>query len=88
MNLKLVINVSRDKTDDISEIARSISKMPKLNNKRQRIVIITQGDKPVCVAIGHEVKYHNIIKLEPEQIVDTNGAGDSFVGLYSHLNPV
>jgi adenosine kinase len=38
-------------TTDIKAIAKAISKMPKQNNKK-RIVIITQGDKPVILANG------------------------------------
>jgi adenosine kinase len=53
--------------------------MPK-NNDKKRIVVITQGDKPVILAIGDTTKEYPVNKLEPEQIVDTNGAGDAFVG--------
>lgn len=64
---------------DVHEIAKEISKMPKLNNK-QRIVVITQGDKPVILAIGDEVKEIAVPKLDGDKIEDTNGAGDAFVG--------
>ena len=39
------------KTEDVFEIAKAISKMPKLNDKK-RTVIITQAADPVICAIG------------------------------------
>jgi adenosine kinase len=54
--------------------------MPKVNAARKRIVIITQGDKPVVFSNGEVVKEYPIRKLKHEEIVDTNGAGDAFVG--------
>lgn len=65
---------------DIPDIAKNIAKMPKLNSTRKRIVIITQGDKPVVFSDGEIVKEYPIRKLKHEEIVDTNGAGDAFVG--------
>ena len=65
---------------DVGEIARKIAMLPKENGSTSRLVIITQGSDPV-VAVQHG----NIIKfpvetLAKEEIVDTNGAGDAFVG--------
>lgn len=40
------------KSSDIKGIAQSISNLSKLNEKK-RIVIITQGEKPVILAIGN-----------------------------------
>ena len=65
---------------DIPEIAKNIANMPKINAARKRIVIITQGDRPVVFSNGEEVKEYPIRKLKHEEIVDTNGAGDAFVG--------
>jgi adenosine kinase len=44
------------------------------------MVCITQGDKPVVLAIGDNTKEYPVPAIEPERILDTNGAGDSFVG--------
>jgi adenosine kinase len=66
-------------TSDIKEIAKAISNMPKLNDKK-RIVIITQGDKPVILAIGDEIKEIPVPNIPSDKLVDTNGAGDAFVG--------
>jgi adenosine kinase len=68
------------------EIAVHISKLKKANHK-DRLVIITQGADDVIVvkrtASGHEeVHLFPVPHLAPEQIVDTNGAGDAFVGGY------
>lgn len=54
--------------------------MPKVNGNRKRTVIITQGDRPVILSDGETVREFQVKKLAPEQIVDTNGAGDAFVG--------
>lgn len=73
---KSVLNLE---TEDVAEIAKAISNMPKLGQKK-RTVIITQGHLPVIVATGNETKTFEIQKIAPEKIVDTNGAGDAFCG--------
>lgn len=73
---KSVLNLE---TEDVAEIAKAISNMPKLS-QRKRTVIITQGHLPVIVATGDETKTFEIQKIDPELIVDTNGAGDAFCG--------
>jgi len=67
-------------TTSIPEIALKIAAMPKENKLRPRIVVLTQGANPVVIAQNGEIKEYPIIKLRKEQLVDTNGAGDSFVG--------
>jgi adenosine kinase len=71
-------------TDDIKEIALNILKLPKVNTQRPRLVVITQGCDPVIVVQATEaeptVLEFPINKLSAEQIKDTNGAGDAFVG--------
>jgi len=48
--------------------------------QHQRIAIITQGSNPTIVAInGHTTEYP-VPPLEASKIVDSNGAGDAFVG--------
>lgn len=81
--------------------------MPKVNTKRQRIVVLTQGkDETVCqskisyclpyvplsvviivvycrliiICSGDTVETFPVLKIDPKDIVDTNGAGDAFVG--------
>jgi adenosine kinase len=70
-------------TDSIEFIATRLSLVP-MNEKggktRRRHVVITQGCEPTVVALNGHVTLYPIIKLESSKIVDTNGAGDSFVG--------
>jgi adenosine kinase len=63
---------------DLKEIAKKLSEHPKENKQRQRIVIITQGPDPTIVV--HNGKVVEFPTLKVDNIVDTNGAGDSFVG--------
>jgi len=58
-----------------------MAQLPKINKKRQRIAIITCGAD--LTIVGHQdgtVKEYPIIPVEGKDIVDTNGAGDAFVG--------
>uniref|UniRef100_G3NTV7 Adenosine kinase n=2 Tax=Gasterosteus aculeatus aculeatus TaxID=481459 RepID=G3NTV7_GASAC len=67
------------KTEDIKEIAKKAQALPKVNTKRQRIVVLTQGkDETVCQS--DTVETFPVLKIDPKDIVDTNGAGDAFVG--------
>lgn len=67
-------------TDDLSEIALRIASLPKQNEARPRIVIITQGSKAVLMAHEGRVESVPVDKLPADSIIDTNGAGDAFVG--------
>ncbi|KAF8007718.1 hypothetical protein BT93_K1652 [Corymbia citriodora subsp. variegata] len=67
-------------TDDVEEIALKISQWPKASGTYKRITIITQGADPVVVAEDGKVKKFPVIPLPKEKLVDTNGAGDAFVG--------
>jgi len=64
---------------DIAEIAKKISLLPKEGDK-PRTVVITQGCEPTIVAIKGEITEYPVIKLAPSKLVDTNGAGDAYVG--------
>ena len=71
---------------DLKDVAKAIACWKKNNSKRPRVCIITYGAKPVIVAINTpgsadvEINEYPVQALEKEQIVDTNGAGDAFVG--------
>lgn len=67
-------------TTDLSEIALRIARMPKATGCRPRIVVFTQGAEPTIVAVEGVVHKLPILELAKEELVDTNGAGDSFVG--------
>jgi adenosine kinase len=66
--------------------AKHIAGSKKVNQKRQRVSIVTVGCEPVIIAIGQpdnkeaEVHTVEVPKIAKDLLVDTNGAGDSFVG--------
>jgi len=71
--------------EDLAEIGQRLAVWPKKNQQKARVVVFTQGAKETLVFIAHEdgsVEIESFYpqKLEAHQIVDTNGAGDSFVG--------
>jgi len=65
---------------DLKEIALKLSAMPKTNASRPRTVIFTQGSKSTIVASNGSVTEYFVDPLSKELLVDTNGAGDAFVG--------
>ncbi|ODV95733.1 hypothetical protein PACTADRAFT_2047 [Pachysolen tannophilus NRRL Y-2460] len=71
-------------TTDLKEIAKSIAKLTKVNTKRDRVVIFTQGLDPTLSVTykieknEFEIKEYPVHPLETSKIVDTNGAGDAF----------
>lgn len=64
-------------TTDLKEIAL---KLAAVDGKTARTVVITQGSKETIVAKEGKVTVHDIIPLAASEIVDSNGAGDAFVG--------
>ncbi|KAL0020666.1 hypothetical protein WJX79_006228 [Trebouxia sp. C0005] len=68
------------KTKNTTEIAAKIASLPKENGARCRTVVITQGALPTVVASQGKIVHVPVITLEKEKLVDTNGAGDAFVG--------
>ncbi|CAI9096990.1 OLC1v1033269C1 [Oldenlandia corymbosa var. corymbosa] len=67
-------------TDSVEEIALKISQWPKASGTHKRITVITQGADPVVIAEDGKVQLYPVILLPKEKIVDTNTAGDAFVG--------
>jgi len=67
-------------TEDIKEIAGKIAEMPKANKNRSRMVVFTQGDLPIIVCQDGRILEFSVPALAPSEMVDTNGAGDAFVG--------
>lgn len=66
--------------EDLKEIALAISKLPKKNEAVPRTVIFTQGSESTLVACNGKVEEYAVEKLSKDLLVDTNGAGDAFVG--------
>lgn len=67
-------------TDNLQEIALKICELPKQNENRSRVTIITQGKDPVLLAQNGKIIKIPVEELPDDEIVDTNGAGDAFVG--------
>jgi len=63
---------------DLKALALKVSEMPCLNGKRT--VVFTQGSKSTIVARDGVVTEYAVDPLEADKLVDTNGAGDAFVG--------
>merc|ERR1712232_1198010 len=66
-------------TTDVSFIATRLSLIPSAKGVSRRVVI-TQGAESTLVAYKGHVTEYPIVKLAKEKIVDTNGAGDAYVG--------
>ncbi|KAF7279891.1 adenosine kinase-like [Rhynchophorus ferrugineus] len=67
-------------TKDMKEIALKLSQLPKQNEKRTRIVVLTQGVDPVILVKDGVITEFQIQEVPPDQLIDTNGAGDAFAG--------
>lgn len=67
---------------DLKAVAKAMAGLPKMNEKRKRMVVITQGTDPTLVAEGGEgeVKEFKVHAIDKGEINDTNGAGDAFAG--------
>lgn len=63
----------------VSEIAKKLQAMPKEGSK-PRYVVFTQGASSTVVAGPDGVKEYPVPPVPADEIVDTNGAGDAFVG--------
>lgn len=75
----------------LKDVAVAIAKSKKANAQRQRVVVITQGKEPIILAVAQapkdgeseitvDVQEIEIPQLTKDEVIDTNGAGDSFVG--------
>lgn len=63
---------------DLDTIAKAIVALPKVNEKRQRLVCYTQGVDPTHLVSATGVKVYKFEPLAASKVVDTNGAGDAF----------
>jgi len=66
-------------TTDIPFIATRLSLIPSVKACK-RTVVITQGKDPTVVARNGFTKEYAITPLPQDKLVDTNGAGDAYVG--------
>lgn len=67
-------------TENLKEIGQKMTEFPKNNSKRPRVVVLTQGHDPVLLFEGGTIREFPVEELKEPDIVDTNGAGDAFVG--------
>ncbi|EWM21385.1 adenosine kinase [Nannochloropsis gaditana] len=65
---------------DIPTIALRLAAAPKKSGTRPRVVVFTQGSEATVVAKEGQVEKFPVEMLEKDKLVDTNGAGDAFVG--------
>ncbi|XP_049876153.1 uncharacterized protein LOC126373851 [Pectinophora gossypiella] len=64
----------------VREIGLWAARYNKLNVLRKRVIVITQSANPVILVEDGAIEHIIVKKLDKKDIVDTNGAGDAFVG--------
>lgn len=74
-------------TTNVDEIASKIALDEKVRRSVNRLVVITRGGEPIVVAqqvdeVRVDVKHYPCQPIPSAEIVDTNGAGDSFAGAF------
>lgn len=65
---------------DLEVVALKLAAQPKASGTRPRVVVFTQGKDATIVASQGQVITYPVELLPRELLVDTNGAGDAFVG--------
>jgi adenosine kinase len=66
--------------EDLEKIALAVAALPKKDDSRPRTVVFTQGSQSTIVACDGKVTVYDVTPMAKELLVDTNGAGDAFVG--------
>ncbi|KAE9041895.1 Adenosine kinase 2 [Phytophthora rubi] len=66
--------------EDVAEIALKTAQLEKASGVRCRTVVFTQGADATILVHQGKVFTYDVPKLAASSIVDTNGAGDAFVG--------
>lgn len=82
---KVFAEVNKIEHSSLEDVVKVLAQWKKANSARPRVAIITQGKSPVLVATHSGAEETTTFQVEipeiaKEKIVDTNGAGDSFVG--------
>ena len=65
---------------DVATVALKAAALPKASGRYARAVVFTQGADQTIVAYNGTVTTYPVPPLAKELLVDTNGAGDAFVG--------
>lgn len=79
-----------EKRATLCEVVTKVGMLPSNTFRGYRLVVVTCGADPTVMWNGREVLTRPVPYLEPSQIKDLNGAGDSFVAgflaqyLYNH----
>ncbi|CCI43019.1 unnamed protein product [Albugo candida] len=66
--------------NDLIDIALKLASLPKNSGLRARTIVLTQGSDPTIVIHQGEIFLFEVPQVDPSEIVETNGAGDAFVG--------
>jgi len=74
--------IARGWGEDLSTIALKLCALPKASGTRGRTVVFTQGSEATLIAKDGKVTVYPVEALPRALLVDTNGAGDAFVGGY------
>jgi len=74
------LGAARGWGEDVATVALKCCDLPKASGRRGRTVVFTQGADCTIVASAGAVKTYPVPPLAKELLVDTNGAGDAFVG--------
>eukprot|EP00744_Colponema_vietnamica_P002036 GILI01003279.1.p1 GENE.GILI01003279.1~~GILI01003279.1.p1 ORF type:complete len:664 (+),score=233.44 GILI01003279.1:55-2046(+) len=67
-------------TTNVTEIAQKTAALPYNGPHGSRLVVFTQGSQPTVWATTSATAEVAVQPIEASKIIDTNGAGDSFVG--------
>eukprot|EP01138_Halocafeteria_seosinensis_P013588 gb/GECG01013877.1/.p1 GENE.gb/GECG01013877.1/~~gb/GECG01013877.1/.p1 ORF type:complete len:344 (+),score=49.87 gb/GECG01013877.1/:1-1032(+) len=73
-------NNDMPKDSKIEDVALKIASLTKVNDKKSRMVVITQGSESTVVAQDGKTTTFPVTPMDKNEIVDLNGAGDAFVG--------
>lgn len=65
---------------EIVDLMRKMVRLPKVNMQKPRMVVITGGSEATFVCSGDVLDTYTPPVVPINEIVDTNGAGDAFVG--------
>ena len=71
-----------EEKEDVKKITVAMANLPKKNEKRKRVAIVTQGTEATIVAVqgDKDTKEFKVHAIGKDEINDTNGAGDAFAG--------
>uniref|UniRef100_A0AAZ3RXE5 Adenosine kinase n=1 Tax=Oncorhynchus tshawytscha TaxID=74940 RepID=A0AAZ3RXE5_ONCTS len=79
----LYVNLGREMETFRQEISRRAQSLPKVNKKRQRVLVFTQGPPSIIAtsfSMGEKVTVFPVLSVNRSDIVDTNREGDAFIG--------